>query len=323
MTPPSRSIASRKRYGAVRRRARRCRCRSTRGEMFGLIGPDGAGKTTTIRLICGLLRADAGRVRVLGRDPVARAPRASPTSVGYLSQRFSLYGDLSDRREHRVLRRDPRRRATTRRARDRLLEMTQLTPFRVAARRPAVGRHEAEARARLHARARADADRCSTSRRPASIRCRAASSGSCCPSSCRAGSRSSCRRRIWTRRSAARAWRCCTRAGCSRSIARTHFSRRSHGQLLEVIADAPRPPLDILGGLPGVDDVQPFGERAHVRDWRPGESAAASAAFGALERAGCSGVSVRPIAASLEDVFIDLIAGTAREAAGAWADGAS
>ena len=41
------------------------------GEMFGLIGPDGAGKTTTIRLLCGLLHADGGAVRVLGHDPVA------------------------------------------------------------------------------------------------------------------------------------------------------------------------------------------------------------------------------------------------------------
>src|SRR5690348_146502 len=42
------------------------------GEMFGLIGADGAGKTTTIRLLCGLLRADAGRIRVLGLDPVGQ-----------------------------------------------------------------------------------------------------------------------------------------------------------------------------------------------------------------------------------------------------------
>src|SRR5438128_10209924 len=64
------------------------------GEMFGLIGPDGAGKTTTIRLICGLLRNDGGRVRVLDLDPVADHRRLT-ASVGYLSQRFSLYGDLS------------------------------------------------------------------------------------------------------------------------------------------------------------------------------------------------------------------------------------
>ncbi|MGH8722507.1 MAG: ATP-binding cassette domain-containing protein, partial [Burkholderiales bacterium] len=65
-----------------------------RGEMFGLIGPDGAGKTTAIRVACGLLRPDTGRVSVLGRDPV-REHRAITGAVGYLSQRFSLYGDLT------------------------------------------------------------------------------------------------------------------------------------------------------------------------------------------------------------------------------------
>src|SRR5512139_1004899 len=99
-----------------------------RGEMFGLIGPDGAGKTTTIRLLCGLLRPDAGAIRVLGRDPV-RQHGALARSVGYLSQRFSLYGDLSIDENiaffaevHGV--RDYMRR------RDQLLSMTQLTPFR-------------------------------------------------------------------------------------------------------------------------------------------------------------------------------------------------
>ena len=65
-----------------------------RGEMFGLIGPDGAGKTTTIRTVCGLQAPDNGTVRVLGLDP-RREHRAITNSVGYLSQQFSLYGDLS------------------------------------------------------------------------------------------------------------------------------------------------------------------------------------------------------------------------------------
>jgi len=98
------------------------------GEMFGLIGSDGAGKTTAIRLMCGLLRPDGGQVRVLGRDPV-RDHRQITGRVGYLSQRFSLYGDLSIDENvaffaevHGV--RDYRRR------RDQLLSMTQLTPFR-------------------------------------------------------------------------------------------------------------------------------------------------------------------------------------------------
>ena len=53
------------------------------GEMFGLIGPDGAGKTTAIRLMCGLLRADAGELRVLGLDPVT-SHRQITERVGYL-----------------------------------------------------------------------------------------------------------------------------------------------------------------------------------------------------------------------------------------------
>ncbi len=99
-----------------------------RGEMFGLIGPDGAGKTTAIRLICGLLRADAGEIRVLGHDPAREHGRVTER-VGYLSQRFSLYGDLTIDENiqffaeiHGV--RDYQRR------RDQLLDMTQLTMFR-------------------------------------------------------------------------------------------------------------------------------------------------------------------------------------------------
>jgi ABC-2 type transport system ATP-binding protein len=99
-----------------------------RGEMFGLIGPDGAGKTTSIRLLCGVLHADSGTIRVVGRDPV-KEHRAITRSVGYLSQRFSLYGDLSIDENiaffaeiHGVSDYGARR--------DQLLEMTQLTRFR-------------------------------------------------------------------------------------------------------------------------------------------------------------------------------------------------
>jgi ABC-2 type transport system ATP-binding protein len=99
-----------------------------RGEMFGLIGPDGAGKTTTLRVILGLLPADGGVVRAAGLDPL-RERRALAERVGYLSQRFSLYGDLSVDENvaffaeiHGVRRWRPRR--------DELLEMLRLAPFR-------------------------------------------------------------------------------------------------------------------------------------------------------------------------------------------------
>src|SRR5512140_526564 len=64
------------------------------GEMFGLVGPDGAGKTTTIRMLCGILVPTGGTAMVLGHD-ILRNPDQVKRQIGYLSQRFSLYGDLS------------------------------------------------------------------------------------------------------------------------------------------------------------------------------------------------------------------------------------
>jgi ABC-2 type transport system ATP-binding protein len=98
------------------------------GEMFGLIGPDGAGKTTAIRALCGLLHVDSGTIRVLGRDPV-KEHRAITADVGYLSQRFSLYGDLSID-ENIAFFAEIHSVADYKARRDRLLDMTQLTPFR-------------------------------------------------------------------------------------------------------------------------------------------------------------------------------------------------
>ncbi len=64
------------------------------GEIFGLVGPDGAGKTTTLRLLCGLMNPTGGSARVAGYD-VARNPRAVKDQIGYMAQRFGLYGDLT------------------------------------------------------------------------------------------------------------------------------------------------------------------------------------------------------------------------------------
>lgn len=65
-----------------------------RGELFGLIGPDGAGKTTLFRLLTTLLTPDSGRARVGGCD-IVRDYRAIRSRVGYMPGRFSLYGDLT------------------------------------------------------------------------------------------------------------------------------------------------------------------------------------------------------------------------------------
>jgi ABC-2 type transport system ATP-binding protein len=64
------------------------------GEIYGLVGPDGAGKTTTMRLICGGFNPDKGSVSIRGFDLAHHAEQAR-SQIGYLAQRFSLYGDLS------------------------------------------------------------------------------------------------------------------------------------------------------------------------------------------------------------------------------------
>jgi ABC-2 type transport system ATP-binding protein len=64
------------------------------GEICGFLGGNGSGKTTTIRLLCGLLKPDAGGGTCLGLDVIRQAPELR-LQIGYMTQRFSLYGDLS------------------------------------------------------------------------------------------------------------------------------------------------------------------------------------------------------------------------------------
>jgi len=65
-----------------------------RGEVFGLLGANGAGKSTTFRMLCGLLPASSGTLHVAGQD-LRRAAAAARRRIGYMAQQFSLYGDLS------------------------------------------------------------------------------------------------------------------------------------------------------------------------------------------------------------------------------------
>lgn len=99
-----------------------------KGEMFGLVGPDGAGKTTTIRTLCGLLEPDEGQVSVFGLN-IVKHKKEIQNKIGYLSQKFSLYGDLTIDENieffadiHNVGKYKDRR--------NELLEFTRLTPFR-------------------------------------------------------------------------------------------------------------------------------------------------------------------------------------------------
>jgi ABC-2 type transport system ATP-binding protein len=277
-----------------------------KGEMFGLIGPDGAGKTTAIRLACGLLRPDAGNVSVIGRSPVADR-QAITAAVGYLSQRFSLYGDLTID-ENIAFFAEIHGVRQYRAERDRLLAMTQLTPFRKRrADRLSGGMKQKLALActLIHAPEVLLLDEPTTGVDPVS------------------------RREFWKLLSeflsegltivmatpyldeAERCGRVALLHGARVMALDAPATLQSglRGALFEVLVDSSRPPVDLLTAIDGVIDVQVFGDRAHVRFAEGHAAAAADAIAAALAGAGLRPLSVRPVPASLEDVFIDLITG--------------
>ena len=98
-----------------------------RGELYGLVGPDGAGKTTALRALAGLVRLDGGEARVLGEEPGGARVRER---VGLMPQQYSLYRDLTVAENLRFFGRLyvlPR--ATFRARSERLLAITRLAPF--------------------------------------------------------------------------------------------------------------------------------------------------------------------------------------------------
>jgi len=274
-----------------------------RGEMFGLIGPDGAGKTTAIRIACGLLRPTTGTARLLGFDPVSQHGSVT-NAIGYLSQRFSLYGDLTIDENiaffaelHRVDHYGA--------ARDRLLEMTQLTAFRSRrADRLSGGMKQKLALActLVHEPQVLILDEPTTGVDPVA------------------------RREFWKLLSefVARgltimmstpyldeAERCgrvlLLHEGRVLAVDRPlELQRQLSGRLFEVITDTSRPPLEALSRVPGVRDAQVFGDRAHVL-YDGAAAQAPSAISNALLAEGITVGSVRSIAATLEDVFIGML----------------
>jgi ABC-2 type transport system ATP-binding protein len=280
-------------------------------EMFGLIGPDGAGKTTAIRLACGLLRPVGGEIRVFGHDPV-RDHRAITALIGYLSQRFSLYGDLTID-ENIAFQAEIHGVRGYAKERDRLLEMTQLTPFRGRrADRLSGGMKQKLALA------------CTLIHRPKLLLLDEPTTG-VDPVS---------RREFWKLLSEFLA------SGLTIVMATPYLDEAERcgrvallndgavmaldepaslqaslpGSLVEVEASGARPPLDALAAIEGVDDVQLFGDRAHVRLHQQRDDAPQYLSS-ELSRAGVGVRAVRAIPASLEDVFIHLVSRPAASAA--------
>ena len=275
-----------------------------RGEMFGLIGPDGAGKTTAIRLMCGLVHADGGEIRVLGYDPV-REHRRLTDSVGYLSQRFTLYGDLSVDENIAFFAAIHGVRAFHSR-RDQLLAMTQLTPFRTRrADRLSGGMKQKLALA------------CTLVHEPDLILLDEPTTG-VDPVS---------RREFWKLLSEFLAQGVtilmstpyldeaerCTRVALlheGRVLALDEPARlraAMPGQVVELLAGSAPGLLDLIRRMPGVDDAQAFGERVHVR-LHDGTEKGLADFIAALPDTPLRDAAVRPVPASLEDVFIARLA---------------
>jgi len=269
------------------------------GEMFGLIGPDGAGKTTTLRMMCGLVRPDAGSVQLFGGDPF-HVRRLSVDSVGYVSQRFSLYGDLSIdeniaffARLHGVSNFGDKR--------TRLLTLTGLLPFRDRLANKLSGGMKqklALACTLVHEPSLLVLDEPTTGVDPVS------------------------RREFWKLLTEFRAQgltavlatpyldeaeRCdrvlLLREGKALALDTPDALRRmDHTVMLEVIASPPRQALRVLRDRLGEDEVSLFGDRLHAR---VASADAGPAITRWLTDAQLDVTRVMPIVPTLEDVFIE------------------
>lgn len=272
------------------------------GEMFGVIGPDGAGKTTSLRMICGLLKRDAGDIQLFGADPW-RNRKVATSSIGYLSQRFSLYGDLTIDENIAFFARAHNVHHFTE-LRTRLLTLTGLEPFRHRlAERLSGGMKQKLALActLVHQPRMLVLDEPTTGVDPVS------------------------RREFWKLVAEF------LREGltivlatpyldeaerCARVVLLSDgkvlaldtpsaLQRSGTGQVLEVVVTPPRTALLALRPAMGDDAVQLFGDRLHVHVQAASDEARIRQVLAA---AACEVTNIRRILPSLEDVFIERLA---------------
>ena len=271
------------------------------GEICGLVGPDGAGKTTTIRMLAGVVAPSAGGARVAGYD-VATQPELVKARVGYVAQRFSLYDDLTVAENLRFFADLNGVPAAVRREREeRLLGFSRLAPFRDRLAQQLSGgmrQKLALAVALVHEPPVLLLDEPTTGVDPVS------------------------RREFWQILNSLHgrgvtilystpymdeAERCDRVAFLAAGELLAHgtvdeLRRRLRAQVLELETDEPRHWQRLLVGLPYVEDVQAFGDKLHVLVAGPEEAAALARSL-AEHGAPAAPERVEP---SLEDVFMYL-----------------
>jgi ABC-2 type transport system ATP-binding protein len=272
------------------------------GEMFGLVGPDGSGKTTAIRMMCGILAPTSGTATVLGHD-IIKEPDLVKREIGYLSQRFSLYGDLSID-ENIEFFAEINSVYDYKERREELLEFTRLTPFRDRLAEKLSGGMKqklALACTLIHTPKIIFLDEPTTGVDPVS------------------------RRDFW------RILQSLLKSGitivmstpyldeaerCSRVAlmnkgrimmvdAPANLKRTMHGDVLEIVCDRVRDGFKLLKGQPNVYEVQAFGDRLNVIVKNASHDL--SAVESILSRQGISIRSSRIISPSLENVFISFL----------------
>ena len=278
------------------------------GEMFGLVGPDGSGKTTTIRMLCGILAPTSGTATVLGKD-IIKQPDLVKKEIGYLSQRFSLYGDLSVD-ENIEFFAEINKVYDFRKQREELLEFTRLKPFRDRLAEKLSGGMKqklALACTLIHTPKIIFLDEPTTGVDPVS------------------------RRDFWKILQSLlkqgitivmstpyldEAERC-SRVGLMSmgSIMRVNdpesLRKEMHGEVIEIVCDRVRDAFTLLKGHPGVREIQAFGDRLNVIIDGDGRAPARLESF--LRSQGISIATTRTIPPSLENVFISLLTSTTHE----------
>jgi ABC-2 type transport system ATP-binding protein len=279
-----------------------------KGSICGLIGPDGAGKTTTMRVLCGLLRADRGTAHILGYDCVNQS-MAVKQHLGYMPQRFSLYPDLTVAENLRFFAELYEVPAATRDERDReLMAFSRLEPFR--------GRRAGQLSGGMKQKL---ALSCTLIHTPSVLILDEPTTG-VDPVS---------RREFWRilRDLAARGLALLVstpymdEAALCDNVVLMHAGRAlAHGTPEAVAASFPRRLLEVTGvDLPEASgrlraaaikglDVQRFGDRLHlVHDDDTQARAAADALLG-------TGAVLAPVVAGIEDVFVEMMARADAEA---------